>query len=66
MSRQALKESVTNDLQAQFETQLITKDLQNKALKVIENFSDDDWKDIDNMSTVEAADMVLDIARIRN
>ncbi|MNB92520.1 hypothetical protein D3C75_396240 [compost metagenome] len=65
MSRKAMKESLTYDLKAQLETQIIDKALHDKALSVVNTLTDDDWKDIDNMSTVEAADMVLSIARIR-
>lgn len=63
MSRRAMQESLTIDLKHQLDANSIRKDLHDKALKVIHNFSADDWKDIDNMSTVEAVEMVLDVAR---
>ena len=66
MSRRAMQESLTIDLKAQLENKEITKELHDKALHVVHTLSDDDWKDIDNMSTVEASEMVLDIAKAKS
>lgn len=66
MPKQQLKQSIVDDLDAQLKENLITQELRNKAAVVIDqDLTADDWKDIDNMSTVEASDMVLDLARIK-
>jgi hypothetical protein len=61
-----MKQSIVEDLDAQLKEQMITQELRDKAVLVIDqDLTADDWKDIDNMSTVEASDMVLDLARIK-
>ncbi|MNI36489.1 hypothetical protein D3C73_905390 [compost metagenome] len=65
MSRKAMKDSLLYDLKAQLEKQMIDKVLHDKAITVINNFKAVDWKDIDDMSTVAAVDMVLDVARLK-
>lgn len=66
MSTKQMKQSIVEDLDAQLKEQMITQELRDKAVLVIDqDLTADDWKDIDNMSTVEASDMVLDLARIK-
>ena len=65
MSRRTMKQSITNDLKAQLEKQMIDKALHDKAVAVIDAFTTADWNDIDDMSTVGAVDMVLDVARLK-
>ena len=63
MSRQAMQESLRIDLKHQLEARTISLELHKRATAVIEKLTVADWKDIDNMSTVAASEMVLDIAR---
>lgn len=65
MSRRTMKQSITTDLAAQLEKNMIGRGLYDKAIKVIDNFTAADWKDIDDMSTVGAVEMVLDVARLK-
>ena len=66
MSKQQLKQSIVEDLDAQLKEQMITQELRDKAALVVDqDLTADDWNDIDNMSTVEASDMVLSLARIK-
>ena len=67
MSKQQLKESIVQDIDEQVKLAAVTPSLRNKAILVLEHdLTADDWKDIDNMSTEEASDMVLSLARIEN
>ena len=63
MSRRAMQESLTIDLQHQLDARTITQDLHQKAIQVVHAFTSADWKDLNNMSTVAASEMVLEIAR---
>lgn len=65
MSRRTMKQSITNDLKAQLEKQMIDKALHDKAIAVMSAFTTADWNDIDDMSTVGAVDMVLAIACLK-
>lgn len=65
MSRRTMKQSITSDLKAQLEKQMIDSALYDKAVAVIDAFTAADWNDIDDMSTVGAVDMVLAIACLK-
>lgn len=65
MSRRTMKQSIISDLKAQLEKQMIDSALYDKAVAVIDAFTTADWNDIDDMSTVGAVDMVLDVARLK-
>lgn len=65
MSRRTMKQSIICDLKAQLEKQMIDRALYDKATAVVDAFTAADWNDIDDMSTVGAVDMVLDVARLK-
>ena len=65
MSRRTMKQSIISDLKAQLEKQMIDQVLYDKAVIVVDAFTAADWNDIDDMSTVGAVDMVLDVARLK-
>lgn len=65
MSRKTMKDSILYDLKAQLEKQMIDQAMYDKAVIVINNFKAADWTDIDDMSTVGAVEMVLDVARLK-
>lgn len=66
MSKQQLKESIVKDIDEQVKLAAVTPSLRDNAILVLEqDLTADDWKDIDNMSTEEASDMVLSLARIK-
>lgn len=65
MPKRQLRADIIQDLNELLKLNTISQSLYDKSVATLDDLTDADWKDIENMSTDEASDMVRDIARLK-